>query len=93
MVNDAQSLSEDLDADFIVLGSGMAGMTAAHYVASQGRKVVVIEVRICRATPQDTRRLLNGRATGRNTIFTCMRGCLRPLEPDLVAGRGLLMER
>jgi len=49
-MSDAQSLKEDLEedeedleADFIVLGSGLAGMTAAHYAASQGRKVVVIE--------------------------------------------------
>jgi succinate dehydrogenase/fumarate reductase flavoprotein subunit len=42
-MSDAQLLKEDLEADFIVLGSGLAGMTAAHYAASQGRKVVVIE--------------------------------------------------
>src|SRR6266404_5575450 len=46
---DVLSLNADKETEVVVLGGGMAGLTAAHAFAKKGRKVILLEAHYCGA--------------------------------------------
>src|SRR5205814_135778 len=46
---DTLSLNADKETEVVVLGGGMAGLTAAHAFAKKGKKVILLEAHYCGA--------------------------------------------